>query len=125
MLASKVERPSRPRDCRHPAVDAALSTIARDCHSSTFSLSELAKDVRLSRWYLDRLLVKQTGAGFRHHVRLARLAHGEHDLIHTNLSVKEIAYRVGYRYVTVFVRDFKSQYGNTPLRWRRARLSGQ
>jgi two-component system response regulator YesN len=75
--------------------------------------------VGLSRWHLERLTKRQTGASLRQHVVSARLDRAIDLLKHGPLSIKELAFRVGYGNANAFSRDFRRSYGASPRAWLR------
>ena len=59
------------------------------------------------------------GANISAYLRTLRLRSGEELLRTTDLSVAEIAYRVGYTKQGKFAEIFKAQFGQSPLEYRR------
>lgn len=70
-----------------------------------------AKDVcgafRISRTRLYDLCAKYLGCGLAEYIRRKRIAHAEHLLLNTKLSVSDIAYAVGFSDYNHFSRIFK------------------
>jgi AraC-like DNA-binding protein len=65
------------------------------------------------------------GSSFGELLRTTRLDIARQYLLHSRLSITELALNLGYAEVAVFSRNFKSWTGETPLQWRqvqRARL---
>ena len=119
-------RGTRPRRDRQPGpsdprVVSALKYIQDRSSSTALTLADVASEVGLSRWHVDRLLRRHTGRCFKAHVREARLNSAGGLLLTTGLSVKEIAARVGYSHATDFNRQFKRAFSSTPTEWRRVR----
>ena len=122
-------RDTQPGQNRHtapadPRVVSALKYIERRSSSAALTLADVASEVGLSRWHVDRLLRRHTGRCFKAHVREARLNSAGGLLLTTVLSVKEIATRVGYSHATDFNRQFKRAFSSTPTEWRRVRRRG-
>jgi AraC-like DNA-binding protein len=108
-----------------PKAMSALKYILENSAHSDMRLFDVARHVRLSRGHIDRLLVRYTGAGFTKHLRDARLTHARTLLLNTEMSVKEIAFAVGYKYANELNRHFRMVFGSTPTSWRRhARFCG-
>lgn len=59
-----------------------------------------------------------TIGAYTNHVRMTVAANL---LSTTDLSVEEIAYKVGYQYSTNFSKMFKKTYGKTPLKFRKTK----
>jgi transcriptional regulator GlxA family with amidase domain len=100
-----------------PRLQQALRMIHQRC-TGRLPLSEVANEVRLSRWHLERLLRQTTGQTFTEHLRLARLTIGAGLLRSSFLSVKEIAAQAGYGSASSFSRDFRRMTGVSPAVWR-------
>ena len=101
-----------------PHVDAALEFLTRNYQDSALRLKHVAEATRVSPAYLDRLLTRETGASFLVHLHRVRLIEACKLLDYTQLSVKEISFSVGYKYVVEFDRHFKRIHGVTPSEWR-------
>jgi AraC-like DNA-binding protein len=110
---------TRERDER---VAHALAYISQHASSASLTLDDVAGEVGLSKWHLERLLRRHTGRTFTAHVRDARLNAAGGLLMATGLSIKEIATKVGYAHTTDFNRQFKRAFASTPTAWRRLRL---
>jgi len=101
-----------------PRTVTALEFMAAEYRRPNLRLADVARRVHLSQWHLDRLLMRDTGHGFRYHVRDIRQSHVRR-LLHTSLAIKEIAEASGYNYVTVMGRHFVARHGVTPSQYRR------
>lgn len=103
---------ARERDAVHEARRLLLADMRRPP-----SLGELATAVGLTE--------KRLNAGFRQAfeatvfevLRDERLAHAQIALLEQNVSLKEIAFRVGYNHVSNFVRAFTARYGAPPRQY--------
>ena len=82
-------------------------------------MGELMAQIPLSKYHFIRLFKKYTGFspyGFLVNYRIhdsKRLLQG------TDLSVKEIAYQVGFNDVNNYIREFKKLVGTTPAQYRK------
>ena len=79
---------------------------------------ELASSVRVSPSHLRRLFKTETGTSLGRSLRQLRLEQARRLLETTYLSVKELASRIGIGGVSHFVRDFETEYGVTPAKYR-------
>ena len=84
------------------------------------SLAELAQSVNLSIWRLSHVFRSAVGMSPIHYLRFLRMERAKYLLETSFLSVKEIAYQVGVRDESHFVRDFKKTYGVPPTSYRTA-----
>src|SRR5579862_2624347 len=99
-------------------VGKALEFIHSSFDQTHLNLASTAKRVGLSPCYLSALFTRITGVSFKAHLRAVRLSKAESLLKNLTLSVKEVAAKTGYKHVSTFDRDFRSQYGKTPLEFR-------
>jgi AraC-like DNA-binding protein len=100
-------------------VQAALELIKSNCERRV-RIDELAATVGLSRWHLERLMRKYTGASPREHLAVARMERAIALLAQRRLSIKELSYRLGYGNASAFTRNFRKRYGASPRSWRRS-----
>jgi AraC-like DNA-binding protein len=99
-------------------VSAMLAGIEKQFANPTISLAVIAKASGLSRWHSARVLKKATGHTFTELVHRRRVEDATRLLIDTDLSIKEIAARVGYTSSTRLGRHFKRQRHRSPQAFR-------
>ena len=87
----------------------------------TLSIPDLAIEFNLSPSHLQRLFKNQTGVAIGKWLSERRLQTAAHLLANSYMSVKEIAYSVGYGHVSSFVRAFERRFARTPVRYRKHR----
>ncbi len=89
------------------------------------SIRDLALKVSLSPAHLQRLFKQHTGTQLGSVVAERRLQKAAGLLTLSNLSIKEIAYAVGYRHHSSFVRAFQRRFAQAPKHYRgRAESAG-
>jgi AraC-like DNA-binding protein len=81
-------------------------------------VEEVAKRLGVSYQSLYRHFKQATGLSPKDYANQMRRARGEELLAGTDLSVKEIAARLGYHSASHFSLEFKSLHGVSPSRWR-------
>ena len=86
--------------------------------SEYFSLSDLARSVHVSTFYLCKIFKKATGLTFIEFRNRLRIKMAKKLLVNPNLSVSEIAYRVGFQSLTQFNRLFRRTVGESPTAFR-------
>jgi AraC-like DNA-binding protein len=107
-----------------PRVRTVLQYVESRHVNSACRLDDVAKNLRVSRSYLSRLVFKETGVTFNRHLQLARMNTAARLLQESELSIKEISSGTGYEHVPSFDRQFRSHFNLTPGDFRRAiRLS--
>jgi len=86
---------------------------------ATFTIRDLALELHLSPSYLQRLFKHQTGVSMGEWLSEQRLQRAAHLLANSCMSVKEIAYNVGYEHASSFIRAFERRFTQAPARYRR------
>jgi AraC-like DNA-binding protein len=104
---------------RDPRVGRGLEYLAENAADPCVNLAVVASHVNLSKWHFDRLLTRQTGAGFRAHLTDLRMRKARELLETTSLGIKEVSARVGYKQLSEFDRHFRRRFGVTPTWLRR------
>lgn len=84
-----------------PRIEVALSLIERGCCGHLL-VKGIAAEVALSRSRLQHLLQSETGTSFRDYLTEARMRTAAALLRRPELSVKEVAYSLGYTSPSVF-----------------------
>jgi transcriptional regulator GlxA family with amidase domain len=116
------------RDSRRESTKQAYGSIfdeAAEILASEFSrpnkVEDVARRVATSPRQLQRVFAEVDGRGFRSYLRRIRMCRAAELLATTDLPVKEIAQRVGYRDASQFSKAFKRTRGVTPSEARAAR----
>ena len=81
---------------------------------SELGVEELASEMNLSRVQLYRKVKAITGASPVELLRTARLKRGYQMLMTTDMSISEVAYKVGFTAPSYFTKCFKDEYGILP-----------
>ena len=97
---------------------SAISKIQSDFREN-LTLNSVADELGITPQYLSRLFCKNAGLGFSAFLTRTRLEKAGLYLKETGFSVTEIAYEVGYRDLSHFMRSFKRYYGLTPLTYKK------
>jgi two-component system response regulator YesN len=85
-------------------------------------LCELACLAGLSRTYFSPVFKEVVGMGLQDYLICARINKAKDLLGDINLTIKKIAYEVGFRDPNHFSRTFKKKTGATPTDWRLAKV---
>jgi AraC-like DNA-binding protein len=86
---------------------------------AAYTIRDLARQLRLSPSYLQRLFKHETGLLLGEWLTEQRLLRAAHLLEHSYLSVKEITHTVGYEHVSSFTRAFERRFRHAPTLYRR------
>lgn len=87
-------------------------------HAEPLPIAALARRFGFSERNLKRRFQVATGISPNQYLQRVRIDKAKKLLIATRLSVKEVAYEVGYENASFFVRLFRRELGRTPAQWR-------
>jgi len=98
-------------------------TVTRDLEDPSFSVSELSREMGISRSLLYRKLKALTGQQPNEFIRTIRLKKAAELLVGDSGNISEIAYAVGFNNISYFSRCFHTMYQMAPSEYvkRRAR----
>jgi transcriptional regulator GlxA family with amidase domain len=117
--ASGAEPPPRTRpatrELRRAIFEDAVEILATE-YSRPIKIEEVARRVATSPRQLQRVFAEVGGLGFRAYLIRIRLSHAADLLAETDLPVREVAQRVGYRDLSQFSKAFARAYGVSPSR---------
>ncbi len=88
-------------------------------YAEQLSLDDVAREVNLSSFYFSRLYKRETGVNFSDKLAQVRIERAKELLNKEDLSVKEIAYLVGYQEPNYFSRIFKKLTGRTASEYKK------
>lgn len=91
----------------------------REHYGEQISLEDVAEAGNVSGNYLGRLFKEEMGVGFHDYLTQVRLEESEKLLAKTNLTIKEIAFQVGYLDEKYYSKLFKKVTGIKPTEYRR------
>jgi AraC-like DNA-binding protein len=111
---------ARPRLLGPGVVEGRVQKILQLAElGTTLSIRELALEFHLSPSYLQRLFKHQTGVCMGEWLNEQRLQRAASLLANSYMSVKEIAYTIGYEHASSFIRAFERRFAQAPLRYRK------
>jgi AraC-like DNA-binding protein len=82
------------------------------------SVQALAVEVNLSSSHLQHLFKQQAGVCITELMTRQRLRKAAHHLEASDMSIKQIAYAVGYEHTSSFIRAFQRYFAQTPRAYR-------
>lgn len=82
-------------------------------------LDRLASSASMSKYHFSRMFKKYTGLPPVEYVIHLRITRAKSMLADTNLSIKQIAFTVGFRDINNFIKQFKKTESITPSAYRR------
>jgi transcriptional regulator GlxA family with amidase domain len=90
-------------------------------YASDLSLDDIARRVASSRRQLQRAYSEIGKTTFRDHLTRVRMQRASEMLLGRGLTVREVAYRVGYRQPAQFAKAFRRHHGTSPSDFRATR----
>ena len=102
-------------------VDKIIRYINR-FYSQDITLGDICKEFSVSRSSISHIFKKATGQSFREFLVSVRLKAAKSLLIHSRLSITEIAFSVGFSDSNYFSNVFKAKEGITPGKYRKLKL---
>jgi AraC-like DNA-binding protein/quercetin dioxygenase-like cupin family protein len=101
-----------PRENRAVAIAQAILRNPAESRS----LAALCAQVGVSVRTIERTFLKDVGSSFESWRRQARLTKAV-ELLVAGYSIKEVAFKIGYRQSSAFVEMFRTTFGATPKAW--------
>lgn len=112
-LESILHPEEKPRYSHH--VQAAVDFIEAN-YRLNIGLNDCASVIGVNASYLSHIFHEETGQVFTAFLAKVRLTHSL-ACIDEGLSLKETAYRCGFRDYSAFFKAFRKAYGKTPQEW--------
>ncbi len=94
------------------------SAIVHAEYAEDLSLDDIARRVASSRRQLQRAFAEIGGTTFREHLTEVRMDRAADMLTERDLTVREVAQRVGYRQPAQFAKAFRRRHGSAPSAYR-------
>lgn len=105
-----------------PEIQAVLSYIQEHIYDP-LPLSELARIASYSPYHFSRLFKEQTGFSPLYYVSSIRLQKAKQLLLHSSLSVRDIAMEIGQQSLGTFTTRFTERVGISPAQFRQSSYS--
>lgn len=114
VMSYMLQKDRRPERVRADAPYWMLIEYIEKNYARPITLSDLAKLSGMSENYVGIYFKNHTGMRFADFLIKTRLFHASRLLRQTNLSVKEVAFRVGFGSAEYFCRLYKNAFGVPP-----------
>ena len=114
-----MQRPATVR-LRKSLYDDAKAIVEQE-YASELSLDDIARRVASSRRQLQRAYSEVGDTTFRDHLTRVRMSRAAELLATRELTVREVAHRVGYRQPAQFAKAFRRHHGVSPSSYRTRR----
>lgn len=92
--------------------------IMQDCYDSLYGIEEIAKRIEVSKFYLIRLFNRHLGISPAKYLTKIRLEKAIELLNNTELTIENIAYKVGYANANYFIKVFRRYLCTSPGEFR-------
>ena len=102
--------------------DDATAIVAQE-YGSDLALDDIARRVASSRRQLQRAYKEIGDTTFREHLTAVRMERAAELLTVRQLTVRDVARRVGYRQPAQFAKAFRRHHGVSPSAYRAQQLS--
>jgi DNA-binding response OmpR family regulator len=102
-------------------IEKAIKIMEENISDPEFSVEELSKELGISRGHLYRKLLSLTGKSPIEFIRVIRLQRAAQLLEKSQLTIAEIAYKVGFNNPKFFTKYFKEHYSILPSLYARKR----
>ena len=89
----------------------------------SITMRELARHFGYSEPYFSKLFHKETGTTFTELLKEFKLKEAAKILQAKKIKLANVCEAVGYGDVTKFIKDFKKQYGTTPIKYQKSFIS--
>jgi len=116
-----MQRPATVR-LRKSLYDDAKAIVEQE-YASELSLDDIARRVASSRRQLQRAYSEVGDTTFRDHLTRVRMSRAAELLATRELTVREVAHRVGYRQPAPFAKAFRRYQGVAPSDYRAGTLA--
>ena len=101
----------------------ARDYIEKNYRNPEFSVKSVADYIKIDRTYLYRLFKEETGESVIDYINNRRISRAAEMLADESISIKDIAYSVGFADQMYFSRVFKKLKGKTPTQFRKEDLN--
>ncbi len=102
------------RSIENDFLNKITEIIEENISNEQFGVSELAREIGMSRSNLLRKIKKLTKISVSQFIRQVRLKNAMEMLRQTSLNVSEVSYKVGFGSTSYFIKCFRDYYGYPP-----------
>ncbi len=119
--ANQHEDKSETSDNTLTTIKKAEKIVEHNLRNPSFQITDLLKELHMSKSTLNRKLKTETGQNTSGFIRDVRLKNACKLLAKQDFNIDEIATFVGFNYTSYFIKSFKDKYGITPTEYRRSK----
>lgn len=100
-----------------PIVLKSLNYI-NESYTDEISLKAFTKENKINSSYFGRKFCNEVGMSFSNYLNKKRIYKARELILKTDLSIKEISFKVGYLDTSHFYKNFKKYLGISPAKYR-------
>lgn len=100
-------------------IEKFVSLVEEHMSDSQLSVEKLAEMLNISQKMLYRRVKSATGVSVKAFIRKVRLKNAAILLSKYDLTVAEVAYKVGYNHPSYFTKSFSTEFNKTPLQFQK------
>lgn len=104
---------------RNNPINVVIRVIGETCDDPSLTLYSVAEQAAMSELEVSKSIKKAFGLNFKQYLNQVRLEIAITLLKESNLSIKEIAFKSGYKTTAHFFRVFKSYYNESPKQYQK------
>ncbi len=102
----------------------AIRLVEQNLDNPSLTVEQLSRELGMSRVHFYKKIHSLTGKSPVTFIRSIRLEHAKQLLQRSQLTVSEIAFKVGYNNTKYFSKHFKAEYGKLPSQVSKAEVEG-
>lgn len=103
-------------------IQKLTSIVESHLDDLNFTVDHFCKEIGMSHSQLHRKITALTGLSPNKFIRYIRLEKAKALLLNPDLTINMVAYSTGFNGQNYFGRMFKSEFGLTPMQWRKGRV---
>lgn len=107
-----------PKKIDRKFVNEFTAIVEKNIANENFSVEDICRETQISRVQLSRKIKALLGVNVNDYILNARLQKAKYLLTNEDLTIAEVAYRVGFSSQAYFATVFKSRLGGTPSEYR-------
>ena len=113
-----------PKKLDRKFINDFAAIVESNIENDEFNIDEICKNIGVSRIQLYRKVKALLGCNVNEYILAVRLQKAKYLLNKNEMSISEIAYKVGFSSSAYFSTVFKNKFGVTPSEFKEKKLSG-